>query len=306
MSELPNTTTQLETSAAAICSSVRAAKRSGATVGFVPTMGALHQGHLSLVEASLAECDKTVVSIFVNPTQFSPNEDLESYPRPLEQDFRLLEKLGCWVVFAPPVGEVYRQKHETTIDVGSVALPWEGASRPEHFGGVATVVLKLFQIVPADRAYFGQKDYQQTLVIQQMVADLNIPVEIRVCPIVREPDGLAMSSRNAYLLPEERSQAGQLWKSLELAESLVSQGERRVTTIREKMKNLLASSEQIELEYLAFLAQGTVREVDAIEQPTVVALAARVGRTRLLDNHTVGMKNEGRKSEASESRERGA
>lgn len=288
MPEPQTPTTRIETSIAGIRSAVLAAKQAGETIGLVPTMGALHAGHLSLVSASLAECDKTVVSIFVNPTQFSPNEDLKKYPRTLDRDFQLLKEQGCWLVFAPSVEEVYPQGYETSIDVGSVALPWEGESRPDHFGGVATVVLKLFQMVPADRAYFGQKDYQQSLVIRQMATDLNLPVEIHVCPIVREPDGLAMSSRNAYLLPAEREQACLLWQSLKLAESLLAEGETRVAVIKEKMKRLLTSPGQIELEYIAFLAQGTVREVETIEQPTVVTLAARVGRTRLIDNHTIG------------------
>ncbi len=281
MSKTPSPTTRVETSAAKIHKAVRAAQQAGDTVGFVPTMGALHEGHLSLVDASLAECDKTVVSIFVNPTQFAPEEDLKNYPRTLDRDLELLKQRGCWLVFAPPVEEVFREGHETSIDVGSVAEGWEGASRPSHFRGVATVVLKLFQMVPADCAYFGQKDYQQSLVIRQLVADLNVPIKIRVCPIVREPDGLARSSRNAYLSPEERKQASGLWQSLKLAETLVAEGETNAAVITEKMKPLL---QYVEVEYIAMLREGTVCEVETLEETTVIAIAAQVGKTRLIDN----------------------
>jgi len=182
----------------------RAQRAAGRRVGFVPTMGALHRGHLSLVEASLAECDQTVVSIFVNPTQFGPAEDLDKYPRDLERDAALLGALGEVTVFAPSAAAMYPDGHSTTVRVGKEAATLEGAARPGHFDGVATVVLKLLQIVPATHAYFGRKDYQQSLVVQRMVRDLNVPTEVRVCPIVREADGLAMSSRNAYLSPDER------------------------------------------------------------------------------------------------------
>lgn len=277
----------LQKSATKTYAAVRAAQLAGKSIGLVPTMGALHEGHLSLVDASLAECDRTVVSIFVNPTQFGPSEDLTSYPRVLEQDLRLLEERGCWLVFAPQADEMYQPGHSTYVDVGSVAVPYEGASRPTHFRGVATVVLKLFQIIPADRAYFGRKDYQQTLVIQKMVNDLNLPVEVRVCPIVREADGLAMSSRNAYLSVEERQRACLLWQSLKLAEQMHAKGQTEVAVIARAMRELLATAE-VEAEYIAFLAEDTVQEVARLEGPTVVALAAQVGKTRLIDNHTIG------------------
>ncbi len=276
---------RLESSAAETYAAVRAAQLAGESVGLVPTMGALHEGHLSLVDASLAECDRTVVSVFVNPTQFGPGEDLASYPLVLEQDLRLLEERGCWLVFAPQAGEMYKPGHGTYVDVGSVATLYEGACRPTHFRGVATVVLKLLQIIPADRAYFGRKDYQQTLVIRKMVSDLNLPVEVRVSPIVREADGLAMSSRNAYLSESERQQGCLLWQSLKLAEKMYSEGETEVAAITKAMKERLASTE---VEYIAFAAEGTMDEVTSIEGPTVVALAARVGKTRLIDNHTIG------------------
>ncbi len=287
MSKTSTSATRLETSAAKVCAAVRAARHVGESVGLVPTMGALHEGHFSLIEASLAECDKTVVSIFVNPTQFGPNEDFESYPRTLERDFQLLAERGCWLVFAPSAEEVYREGHATYVEVGSVAKGWEGASRPDHFRGVATVVLKLFQMVPAARAYFGQKDYQQLLVIRQMVADLNLPIEICACPIVRESGGLAKSSRNAYLSPEEHEQAGIIWQSLQLAEALVAEGETNAAVILDKMKRFLATARKVDLEYLALFEEGTVREIETLDGPAVVAIAARVGQTRLIDNQRV-------------------
>ncbi len=274
-------------SAAEIQAAVLAAKCAGASVGFVPTMGAFHEGHLSLVDASLAECDRTVVSIFVNPTQFTPGEDLEKYPRPLEQDLEMLEQRGAWLAFVPTVDEMYPPGFESYVEVGSVAQPWEGAARPTHFRGVATVVLKLLQMIPADRVYFGRKDYQQTLVVRRLIEDFDLPVALRVCPIVREADGLAMSSRNAYLDLTERERAAALWQALLLAERRHAAGETSVTAIRNEMKEHLAAAD-IDVEYIAFLADNTVQEVSTIAGPTVVAIAARIGRARLIDNHTIG------------------
>lgn len=275
---------QLITSAAEARAAVEAARRTGETVGFVPTMGALHEGHLSLVEASLSTCDRTVVSIFVNPTQFGPGEDLDRYPRELDRDMQSLERLGCWMVFAPTTAEMYPPGSETLVDVGSVAVPLEGTARPGHFPGVATIVTKLFQIVPADRAFFGQKDYQQTLVIRQLVQDLSIPIQISICPTVRESDGLAMSSRNAYLSTEQRQQALSLWRALKLAEQLHKAGERQVEGLLSRLKTHFASLSGVDPEYIAFVEAGTVRPVEQINGPTVVAIAARVGQTRLIDN----------------------
>jgi pantoate--beta-alanine ligase len=263
---------------------VRAAQAAGRTVGFVPTMGALHAGHLSLVDAARAECDSTVVSIFVNPTQFGPQEDLNRYPRDFDQDLRLLGERGCDLVFAPSVDEMYPDGHETSVDVGPLGHELEGEYRPDHFRGVATVVLKLFQIVPADVAYFGRKDYQQSLVVQKLAGDLNVPIVIRVCPTVREPDGLAMSSRNAYLSADQRRQALLLSQSLQLAERLAKQGERDVRRIREKMLEQLRAAGGVELQYIAFVADGTLTPVASLEGPTTVAIAAKVGKTRLIDN----------------------
>jgi pantoate--beta-alanine ligase len=287
---MPHATTKprIVTTVDEVRSAVLAAQAAGEKVGFVPTMGALHEGHLSLVDASAAECDRTVVSIFVNPTQFGPNEDQDRYPHTLERDCELLATRGCWLVFAPTAKEVYPEGFETFVEVGSVAEPLEGVIRPGHFRGVATVVLKLFQMVPADRAYFGRKDYQQSLVVKRMIADFNLPIQLIVCPTVRETDGLAMSSRNAYLSAEERQQATALWRSLQLAESLVRDGERDVARITTAMRDVLSAAKIDDVDYIAFLADGTVWPVRTIAGPTVVALAARVGQARLIDNHKIG------------------
>jgi len=268
----------------AVREAVRAAQSAGQTVGFVPTMGALHEGHLSLVDAARAECDLTVVSIFVNPTQFGPKEDLSRYPRDLGKDLRLSGERGCDLVFAPSVEEMYPTGFVTSVDVGPLGRELEGKYRPDHFRGVATVVLKLFQIAPADVAYFGRKDYQQSLVVRQMVADLNVPIEIRVCPTVREPDGLALSSRNAYLSADERRRALALSQCLQLAERLAGEGVRDVKRIREKMQEHLRAVGGVEVQYIAFVADGTVTPVTSLDRPTTVAIAAVVGKTRLIDN----------------------
>jgi pantoate--beta-alanine ligase len=259
-------------------------RRDGQTVGFVPTMGALHAGHLSLLDAALDECDVAAASIFVNPTQFGAGEDFSRYPRPLDRDLDLLEARGCRLAFVPEASEMYPAGFGTSIDVGAVARPWEGAARPGHFQGVATVVHKLFQLVPADRAYFGQKDYQQTLVVRRMIEDLNLPIELRVCPIVREADGLALSSRNAYLEADERRRALALWQSLSAAAALHAAGERSAAAVRARMEEVIAAVGGVEVEYIAFLRDGGVDEVSRLDGPTVVAIAARVGKTRLIDN----------------------
>jgi pantoate--beta-alanine ligase len=263
------------------------ARKRGQTVGLVPTMGALHDGHLSLVDAARAECDLSVATIFVNPTQFAPNEDFRQYPRELTRDLSLLAGRGCDIVFVPTNESVYRPNHATYIDVGPIGNVLEGEFRPTHFRGVATVVMKLFQMAPADRAYFGRKDYQQTLVVRQMVADLNVPIEIRVCPIVREPEGLAMSSRNRYLTPDERRRALVLSRSLRLAEDLVASGERNASVVREKITQEFNSADGVELQYIAIVADGTITPVASIDGPTTIALAATIGKTRLIDNTLV-------------------
>ena len=263
---------------------VGAVRRAGKRVGFVPTMGALHEGHLSLVRASKAECDWTVVSIYVNPSQFGPAEDYRRYPRTLEADLDALAGCGAEFVFAPASDEVYPPEHATWVEVGSVAEPWEGQCRPGHFRGVATIVLKLFHMVAADVAYFGRKDYQQALVIRRMVEDLNLPITIRVCPIVREPDGLAMSSRNAYLAPEARRRALVLWKSLCRAGELVAAGERDAAAIAQKMREVLLSAGDAKIDYIALADPDTLQPVDEIRRRTVALLAVSIDRTRLIDN----------------------
>jgi pantoate--beta-alanine ligase len=266
---------------------VLAARKAGQTIGLVPTMGALHEGHLSLVDQSRAECDLTVVTVFVNPTQFGPGEDFRRYPRDLAADVALVGGRGCDLVFAPSEATMYPPGYTTYVDVGTIGQVLEGEFRPTHFRGVATVVLKLFQLAPADRAYFGRKDYQQTLVVRQMVADLSVPIDIRVCPIVREPDGLAMSSRNAYLSADERRRAASLSQSLHLAEELVAGGVRDVAAIRRRMDEEIAHMGGVEVQYIAFVADGTVTPVDTIVAPTTIAIAANVGKTRLIDNTLV-------------------
>jgi pantoate--beta-alanine ligase len=263
---------------------VAAARRAGRTIGVVPTMGALHTGHLSLVESCQRECDFTVVTIFVNRTQFAPHEDFRHYPRSLETDRTALDAYQVDVVFAPEDEELYRPGHDTSIDVGAVARPLEGEFRPTHFAGVATIVLKLFHIVTPDRAYFGQKDYQQTLVVRRMLDDLDLPVEIRVCPIVREPDGLALSSRNVYLSPAERQQALTLSLSLALASELVAGGERDAKVILAQMRGLFAAEPAITVDYIALANPDTLLPVEELRGPTIAAIAARVGKTRLIDN----------------------
>ncbi|HEX6963601.1 MAG TPA: pantoate--beta-alanine ligase [Lacipirellula sp.] len=271
-----------------IRAAVLTARQNGETVGFVPTMGALHEGHLSLVDAANAECDRVVASIFVNPTQFGPNEDFAKYPRPLDRDLDLLRDRGCDWVFVPHAAEMYPAGFDTSIDVGAVAEPLEGAARPGHFRGVATVVHKLFQLVPADRAYFGRKDYQQTLVVRRMAADLNMPIEVRVCPIVRDVDGLALSSRNAYLSTEERRRALSLSGALRLAESAYAAGERSAETLRKQMLAHISAVGGVEVEYVAIVHDGTVEEIAIVDGPATIAIAARVGATRLIDNLQIG------------------
>jgi pantoate--beta-alanine ligase len=258
-------------------------RRAGKRIGLVPTMGALHEGHLSLVRASKAECDVTVVWIYVNPSQFGPHEDLTKYPRTLQADLDKLATCNAELVMAPGDAEVYRPGHATWVEVGAVAEPLEGRCRPGHFRGVATVVLKLLGMILPNVAYFGQKDYQQTAVIRRMVADLDVPVEIRVCPTVREPDGLAMSSRNAYLSPDARQRATVLWRSLELARQLVDEGERDAGAVARQMtEQILAAGATID--YVALVDPDSLAAVGQIGGPTLAALAARIDGTRLIDN----------------------
>jgi pantoate--beta-alanine ligase len=262
-----------------------ARRREGQRIGVVPTMGALHEGHLSLVRTSRGECDFTVVTIFVNPTQFGPTEDFSKYPRTLPHDLDVLAACdGPMVVFAPSTDEMYPPGFSTSVEVGSVAEPLEGQFRPGHFRGVATVVLKLFQMVGADYAYFGQKDYQQTLVVRRMVEDLNVPIVVRVCPTHREPDGLAMSSRNAYLDPQGRKRALVLWKSLCLARQLVAQGHREAAWIASQMRQVIQSADDAKIDYVALVDPETLAPVTEIQGLTLAVLAVRIAGTRLIDN----------------------
>lgn len=262
---------------------IAAMKASGRTVGLVPTMGALHVGHLSLVEAARRECGAVITTIFVNPAQFGPGEDFDQYPRDLKQDRQLLAPAGCDLIFAPSVDTMYPAGCEASIDVGSVARPLEGEFRPGHFPGVATVVLKLFHLAPADIAYFGQKDYQQSLVIHRMVEDLNVPVALRTCPTVREPDGLAMSSRNAYLSSQERFRASKIWAGLQTAQQLYDSGEQNAERIRGAVLGSMAQGD-IQVDYVAVVRQGTVEPLRELNEPAAVLVAGRVGQTRLIDN----------------------
>lgn len=254
-------------------------------VGFVPTMGFLHDGHLSLVRRSHKECASTAVSIFVNPAQFAPSEDLAAYPRDLDRDLGLLEKAGADLVFAPASDrEIYPSGYATWVSVDGITERLEGASRPTHFRGVTTVVAKLFCLVRPQRAYFGQKDAQQALVIDRLIADLNFDIGLVVAPTVREADGLAMSSRNTYLSPAERRAAPVLRRALDLAESLWESGERSAASIRTRMLDLLAAEPLARVDYVSVADPGTLYEMETIERRALVSLAVRIGTTRLIDN----------------------
>jgi len=279
---------ELVTTAKEAMQRITQARSSGETIGLIPTMGALHDGHLSLVQAAKAECLFTVATIFVNPTQFGPDEDLDQYPRTLEQDMEALAAHDVDFVFSPNASEVYPSGFSTYVDPPDVAKPLEGEYRPGHFRGVCTVVLKLFNLVPADIAYFGEKDYQQLLVIRHMARDLNLPIEIRPCATVREPDGLAMSSRNAYLSDDERRQALALSDSLALANDLVANGETRSASILDEMKRVFKKAGIENIDYIALADPDTLQDVPAITQPTQALVAAHVGNTRLIDNRRIG------------------
>jgi pantoate--beta-alanine ligase len=265
--------------------------RAGRCVGVVPTMGALHAGHLSLVERSRRECDATVVTIFVNPKQFGPKEDFSRYPRQMERDLELLAPFGVDVVFAPTPEGMYPARFSTTVKVAGVTDRWEGSVRPEHFAGVTTVVLKLLNIVPANRVYFGRKDYQQYVVVRRMAADLNLPTEIVACPTVREADGLAMSSRNAYLSADERRRGLVLSRSLQVAREMFAGGERDAVKIRDAVRRTIASEAGVQLDYATVVDGETLEELTRIDSTAVVLVAARVGTTRLIDNEILSPKS---------------
>ncbi len=264
---------------------VRAARSDYSNLGLVPTMGFLHEGHLSLVRRAKTECSAVVASLFVNPTQFGPNEDFDRYPRARERDLTLLESSGCDLVFIPEVSEIYPADFDTKITVGGVSQGLEGAIRPGHFEGVATVVAKLLNIFQPVSAYFGQKDAQQAAVIRKLVRDLDMPVSVVICDIVREADGLAMSSRNAYLSPDERTRATILIRSLRAAEAAYDAGERRAEALRGIMGDALAADPSAQADYVSVADPDTLQELEIIGRSgALMSLAVRIGTTRLLDN----------------------
>jgi pantoate--beta-alanine ligase len=263
----------------------RQARASYGNLGFVPTMGYLHQGHLSLVRQARAECGAAAVSIFVNPTQFAPQEDFTRYPRNLDRDLAMLEEEGVALVFAPDVAEMYPPGYGTYVILPEANGVLEGAARPDHFRGVATVVCKLLNIAQPTRAYFGQKDAQQTVVVRQMVADLNLPTRIVIGATVREADGLAMSSRNAYLTPEQRAAAPALYRALTAAERRYAAGERQAEALRQTMREVLAAEPLLTPEYVSAADPLSLRELEAIgERGVLLSLAVRTGAVRLIDN----------------------
>jgi pantoate--beta-alanine ligase len=267
-------------------------RRAGSRIGLVPTMGALHEGHLSLVRHARHDCDVVVVSLFVNPAQFGEGEDLDTYPRDEARDAELAAEAGADLLFAPPVEEVYPEGFDTTVEVGGLTEVLDGDPTrrgPEHFRGVATVVTKLFNMVGPDAAYFGQKDAQQALVIKKLVRDLDFPVEIEVCTTVREPDGLAMSSRNAYLDPADRERALALSRALRAAEDAVAAGERDACAVLTAARAELDAA-GVEPEYLELRSADDLSSVERVNGSTLLAVAARVGRARLIDNTTLGVK----------------
>jgi pantoate--beta-alanine ligase len=259
-------------------------------VGLVPTMGYLHAGHISLVQAARSECASVVASIFVNPAQFGPKEDLSTYPRDLPRDLTLLEAAGVDLVWTPKPEDMYPAGYQTWVTVDEITQPLEGSLRPSHFRGVTTVVAKLFNAVQPQKAYFGQKDAQQAAVIRQMRRDLNFPIDIVVCPIVREPDGLAMSSRNVYLNPAERQAALVLSRALRVAQDAYESGERNAQALRSVMEKMIATESLVRLQYVSCADPGSLHEFeDKINGPALLSMAVFIGKTRLIDNCMLGM-----------------
>lgn len=260
----------------------RAWKRNGETIGLVPTMGYLHEGHASLIERARKENDRVVVSVFLNPTQFAPNEDLESYPRDFDRDCALCEKIGADLVFHPEPEEMYHDPH-AFVNINLLSSTMDGAARPIHFRGVCTVVSKLFNIMQPDNAYFGQKDAQQLAIVKKMAADLNFDVKVNGCPIVREADGLAKSSRNTYLSAEERAAAPILFKAIQKGQKIIEPG-MRAANLETAMKDVLASEPLANTEYVTAVDALTMQPVETIDRDVLVAMAVRIGTTRLIDN----------------------
>ena len=269
---------------AAMRAASRSQRNAGKRLGLVPTMGALHEGHLSLMRAARSQCDLVAASLFVNPLQFGPGEDLAKYPRDFEGDRALLEKVGVDFLFAPGVEEMYPAGAVTYVTVEGLSDKLDGQSRPGHFRGVTTVVAKLFHIVEPDVAFFGQKDAAQVAIIQHMVRDLNFPVQIVVCPIIREADGLAMSSRNAYLDSQQRKSAAVLYRSLMRVQEQFDQGERRGAKLIEAGQRVFTEEPSVRLDYFEIVDPETLDRVDVVSQQSLVAIAAFVGKTRLIDN----------------------
>jgi len=266
---------------------VKDARKQGKTIGLVPTMGALHEGHISLVEAARKKCDFVVVSIFVNPTQFGPAEDFDKYPRPIEDDLKKCEQAGVDLVFNPSPNEMYPEKVITWVNVEKITENLCGSSRPGHFRGVTTVCSKLFNIVTPDMAFFGQKDAQQSIVIKRMVADLNMPLEIVVCPIIREENGLAMSSRNKYLSEQEKEDASYIYKSLQKCMEMIDSGSRETETLINEMRTILKAKKSIKVEYISIVDEKTLENIDKIQGKSLAAIAVRIGSTRLIDNFPI-------------------
>ncbi len=263
-------------------------QREGVRIGFVPTMGALHAGHQSLIRKARLTSDAVVVSIFVNPTQFSPHEDLDRYPRPFRQDTALCRGEGVDVIFAPTPQTIYPKNFQTTVQVLPLSERWEGASRPTHFSGVTTIVTKLFSLVQPDKVFFGQKDFQQTQIVNQLVKDLNFSCRVIMCPTFREPDGLALSSRNTYLSPPQRQAATILYQALKAGQTAIQQGNRHAHQIRKKMKQVVAREPLAHLEYIDICDKETLRPLPTVTTSAVLLGAIRVGSVRLIDNLLVG------------------
>jgi len=268
---------------------VKAARSEGKRIGLVPTMGALHIGHTSLIEAAVKQCGFVVVSIFVNPTQFGPGEDFENYPRPVEADLEICRKLGTDVVFMPKPEVMYAGENLTWVKVEKLTKSLCGRNRPEHFRGVTTVCTKLFNIIGPDAAYFGQKDAQQSIVIKKMVADLDMPLEIVVCPTVREPDGLAVSSRNKYLTDKQRKEATCLYESLQKCRKMIDAGTRDAQEIIREMRGILSRPTSAKIDYVSIVDTETLRDVDDIKGKVLAAVAVKIGDARLIDNIVIDL-----------------
>ncbi len=263
---------------------VRTERSFSNTLGLVPTMGFLHEGHLSLIRRARQNCDLVAASIFVNPLQFGPGEDFDRYPRSFDRDFSLLEQEKVDAIFHPPVNEMYPDESATNVNVGKLGETLDGLARPGHFRGVATVIVKLFNIFQPDRAYFGQKDAQQAVIVRRLVQDLNFPLQVEVCPTVREADGLAMSSRNDYLSPQDRAQAPILFRSLQRAESLIRSGVSDAASVERKIREMICTVPAAELDYASVVDPNTLEGVLQINGRVLIAIAVRFGKTRLIDN----------------------